>query len=277
MTPGEAKTIIAAYLTGQSVGHLELQAACDVAGKESEYASFLAEEFGLNQNWVSDCALFLAQAAEFCALTNEQRASERPEVMMHVEDCPSCREVFWTIAPLWTNYTTADRDSGITTLVRRLAEQIRLIVAATGQLRESGFGPPANAGKPVAALAGSALELTADSTTRKEWTLTDDEAGCILRLSVAAGTPGRSGLSCMIECDDPIIIEQARIEVHETTSRTLQLAGRLVDFQAAPFYLEPGSWTITVRSPAPEGPQSWEIPLRIDTEPVDTGEESHDE
>lgn len=276
MTSGEAKTIIAAYLTGQSVEHRQLQAACVVAGAETEYVSFLAEEFGLNQNWVSDCALFLAQAAEFCALTDEQRASERPEVMAHVEDCPSCRELFWTITPLWSSYTTTHRDSGITVLVRRLAEQIRLFVAATGQLRESGFGPPANVGTAVAAIAGPAPE-TASATTSKEWTLTDDEAGCILRLSVAARTPGRSGLSCTIECDDPIIIEHARIEVHETTSHTLQLAGRLVDFQAAPFYLEAGAWTITVRAPAREGLQSWEIPLRIDTEHVDAGEESHDE
>ena len=273
MTSGEAKTIIAAYLTGQSVEHRQLQAACVVAGAETEYVNFLAEEFGLNQNWVSDCALFLAQAAEFCTLTHEQRASERPEVMAHVEDCPSCRELFWTITPLWSSYTTTHRDSGVTVLVRRLAEQIRLFVAATGQLRESGFGPPANAGTPVAAIAGPAIE----SKASKEWTLTDDEAGCILRLTVAARAPGRSELSCMIECDDPKIIEQARIEVHETTSRTLQLAGRLADFQAAPFYLDPGAWTITVRAPAREGLQSWEIPLRIDTEHVDAGEESHDE
>jgi hypothetical protein len=275
MDNSTAKKIIASYLSGyRDVSREELRQACEAVRSDRQYLDYLKDELGLSEDWTSECDVFIENAAEFCEMTGEERKREMPDMLAHLDRCPSCLRAYWDIEPLWiSRAATAAR-----AITRELGHRIRLVIDSAGRLRQQGLGPPALEYRPIAAaLSGppsyeAAPDLpTARATARKEWSLKDDEAVCNLRIVLDGAATGGAALTCSIEYEAPAPRpDEARIEIREASTSRLYLAGKLSDFESEPILLPTGSWQIIIQSSSHAETRSWRIPLEIEAESEDS-------
>ncbi len=101
--------------------------------------------------------------------------------------------------------------------------------------------------------------------TRKEWTLADDEVGCIIRLTLTGRTTGQTALSCTLDSNPASLIDAAhtRIEVRRTEDNSVVVGGPLTIFQSDPIILSPGSWRLRLQAMGGEKKYTWELPLTL--------------
>jgi len=267
----EARGVIAAYITGNRIPHDRLRTACETAGSDAEYVRHLTEELGMHRDWVCECDVFLANAAEFAEMSKSEREREMPGILAHLATCHSCRQVYWAIRPMWKK---PDLVGGAA--VAAVAETIVLHADEGGQLRERGLGPLSEEALHVAAAAGGEItlkeadELARDieAAARRRWLLPDDEARCTIHLEVQELTGKGAVLSCELECleGSTVDVARVRIEVCDAVDDSLFLAGRLPDIQRSPIAVPLGSWIIRLRDVEPTGGRTWEITLDLGQE-----------
>jgi hypothetical protein len=281
MNPSRAKETVAAYLAGaRRVAADELQRAhATLAARRAgrRYLRWLRGRIGLKPPapgaaMFGLCQVFRSRAAEFCDLPAEERQSEFPQLVAHLEQCPACRRVLREIKPIWETVTTA---------WRTLAEPIRLRLAwePRTSLEEVGLGVPAEepsrvaapcaypGGVPMAHELAPAAEGAA-AALRKEWVLQDDETHCAIRLTVQIASASEVTFFCRIEGEPEVTprADQVRLEVLNRNSKQVLLAGRLSDFESSPPVLPVGSWLIRLMPREPERFRGWEIPLDMATD-----------
>lgn len=272
MTPDEARRTIASYLTGQRVRGEDLERAWAIARSDADHLRHLTREFGMEEHWISDCDVFRSSIAEFSEMSRREREREAPELLQHAEVCEACRRAYWDFRPLWISEATHAVAAKGRTIIRELAERIRLAVDAAGRLLELGPGPqsvrePLVAATVGTALTGSVLEAGAGlppELERKEWVLPDEETKWTIRLAVSGLPSGDARVTLRLEGEAGIFKSaQVRIEVRAAEGDSLLLAGRLSDFETEPILLPRGSWILRLLATTAEGSRVWEIPLDI--------------
>lgn len=268
MTLDEAKRTIAKYLVGEHVLPERLEEArCLVVERDPEYVQYLRGEYGLDGPGETGCDLFMDHVAEFSELSEEARRREMPELLLHLEDCLTCRKAYWEVRCCWVG----------TTIGQRLAEGIRLLIDRAGSLIQRGLGPPATEVKFVAATANAPLDavLLGQSSApgappalpgRREWELGDEEHDCSIRLVVMGMSGGQADVACSFEgaAVENGVLRPDRLEVRMSPSGALCHAAPFSGSSTTSFSLEPGAWTVRLKAKSPRGVASWDIPLEIE-------------
>ncbi len=269
MNSAEAQKVLTAYLAGQRVSEEELRRALAALDGDQTSGRALAETLAGDQP-LDDCEMFFEQLAEFSELSRAAREREAPEMSAHLESCPSCRQDYWAVAPLWRDLEPAAHAAS-----KQLTEGIRLALNHAGRLLDAGLGPPARDFQPVFGTLRTRGSKPAETSTtdspaaeviRKEWTLRDEEALCEIRFVVDGSSSEQAALTCWLEADQSSAVEvaSAQIEIREARSGRRIVAGPLANFRRRPIPLEPGSCIIRLRAAGQGKDYTWEIPLAID-------------
>lgn len=266
----EAKSLIAAYLTGQPVAAGRLRVACEAVRSDEDYLQHLRQELGMHDDWSSDCDSFLANVAELSELSGSQREREMPGLVGHLAACNTCRRAYWSIKPTWMARRADVLKENAGRLRKELADQICLAFDELGNLIEQGFGPPAARPELVhGTLLGGADESfpgeAGEQERKKRWSLADEESGWIVWLETVGRGESEVSVSCSIqrEGDEALDASSVRIEVWDAQNETLHLAGALGDFAQEPPILTAGSWLLKLQTADKDGELSWEIPLTL--------------
>jgi hypothetical protein len=266
-----AKRIIADYLTGRCVTQEELKEAWQALQSDREYLDYLKNELGLGDDFMSDCVMFRARAAEFSDMSDIERRREMPEMATHLEMCRTCRRFLWTVQRPWRIV----RGGEPARAVKRLSEFIGVVVGLRG-VREFGLGIPPIRQEVLAVAAGTGAddetsiesaeeEVPGPELEWKEWSFPDEEAGCSIWCLISRLAEGRVGVQLGIRSEEGLPTDNGayRVEVREADREVSILKGLLRDFAGRGFTLEAGSWLIRIIPLAATESVVWEIPLEV--------------
>ena len=278
----EAREIVASYLTGNRVSHEELERACNIINAEDRaYADYLRREVGLSSDWTNTCDVFLEHVDTFCEMSRDERQREMPSLVRHAEECASCRGVYWDVKGFWQPSALIAEAK---TVVRQMAETLRLGVDAAGLLLERGLTPV-----PVLRLGVAGVQLDAEKTVdgrgflmeeqeeavaglrQKEWVLDDEENNCSVRLKIEGLPEGGVQIWASLEASAGSLVQVAgaRITVRALESGSVWVQAPLEKYSPSgpPLVLPGGRWTISVHAVGGDGNVEWRIPLDAEAVP----------
>jgi hypothetical protein len=269
MTLEQAKQTLAKYLVGDHVQPERLEEARRlVVDQDQEYVEYLKGEYRLAGGLQGGCDLFMDRVAEFSELSRDAQRAEMPELLLHLEDCSSCRKAYWDVRQPWEGPT----------LGQRLVEGIRLLVGRAGSLIQRGLGPPPVEVRFVAATNSAALDAAPTAApAQREWELADDENDCTIRLVVIGISPDEVDVNCIFEgaAVEAGTLKPGILEVRRAPSGSLCHSAPFTKAAATPFSpqpgswtvrlsLKPGSWAVRLKAKGPGGAVTWDLPLELD-------------
>lgn len=261
MDAGEAKNIVARFLTNDDVSENQVSQACELLAGES--LEHLRDEFGLYDDWMSDCRVFREHLAEFCEMAPITRETELPELSVHFGDCAACRTLFWQVASPWTSLGS---DEGIAAYETRRWPPIIVSFKPKKGLVDRGQGPPCASIQFYAKAAEAGTVDDVDVPTGLSWEIVDEEYSLRVYLRVRLKAPGLYTLETELKGAEPL--EDSRKNVRLLLRKGLQdevfFAGDVTDLTDDPLEIEPGEWRVSLVSTDAEGERKWEIVLIIE-------------
>jgi|GEM_PF-3311522 len=273
----EAKDLITHYLVGHKfVSPRSLRKAVAVIRSDPRYVNDLLNECGRHSTLTKECVRLRSCVDELCELEPTLFEKQAPELLLHLESCADCREVFWDLKGVWSETTPLDTAAAIPTVskvVKRLATAMSVIADKLGNLHQIGHGPLARDIEPVAAAMSATDSRDADQgglaetqPSIKRWELTDDEMDCAISVSVQYEADSGFQLSCEIgwaSTDDGTPLP-TQIEIYSSDDDSLFHAGSIEDFQKEPFYLAPGAYRIELTSQVQDTDYHWTLPISFE-------------
>jgi uncharacterized protein with PIN domain len=252
----------------RATGHLKRCLICE--RRLQAMSEILAPE---TEEWVGGvCEAFRSILPEFVRRPQEDCVRKTPELLAHLRECSACRQSYWEATPLWRS-VVADKLRQAGNLIHRaLAESLDLVINPAGLMAQIGFGPLASCEGPVLdpQLASGPEQspppaFDVDATVRKEWALADEEARCVIRLTVSGLASEQIALSCALESDlqSDVNPAGAHIEVIRDGDASPAVSSPLSYFRNDPITLSPGSWRIRLRTTSGKKTYAWEIPLNL--------------
>lgn len=266
MEPEIARRIIAEHLAGRPVSEADVQSALDALATDTEFAEHIRAEYGMHDQWMTECDIFMARLDEIAEASEEERARQFPRLSRHYRQCPRCYEAFWQAMPIWLEETgpgTVARDRH-----RSLAAPIVLRIGDTGGLSHEGVGMPPASQTQIAAAAGPdpSAQAGARRGDWREWVLEDADAGVTIRL-VVVGAPGSQSaleIGLLVDPDSPVDASRTQIQIRDRATGRLVQAAALGTLGGEPLPLAPGTWTVRVESEAASALYGWDIPLNLE-------------
>lgn len=273
MELSQARKTIAAYVAGQAVPSKALAEACRRVHADPHYVRYLLDEFGLLDDWVSECEMFRSRLAEFCDMSLSEHRKEAPELLDHLEACSTCQRLYWSVKPLWTSSSGDPRKTNDLpgASQKSLAEAIRVVLDPKG-VGQIGCGPPPQTRTHLAVALDDAPTEPAGRKhpphpprLRQEWLFHDQEAGCAISLAIERESHGdaRVLLAVATEADSNVRTKAIQIEAFRS-EQDLPIGGPLADFQPHGLTLQPGAWTIRLREAGAARERQWTIPICIE-------------
>jgi len=272
MDIAEAKEVLAAYLVGQRVGAEALRRALALVNEDELLARSLAEE--LSGEGADDCQVFGQNLAEFSELSLTECVREMPQLWAHLGHCDECRRAYGEFKPVWR--LAAQVKAISQSIGKELTASLCLTLNRAGRLIPSkedlwavylplSLGLEMGDAHPHQPESGEAPE--AEETKRIEWKLRDDEAQCLIHLTVDGLPSGQAAMKCALIADpsSAIEVDLARLELRWAETSTLQLSGLLAQHGHRPIKLAPGSWVVKVQATGGGQSFTWEIPIRLHT------------
>ena len=259
-----ARETILRYLTGKHIDPATLENAyellkCGSPGSLGE----LRQAMGIVPDIPADCLLCRNNMAELCSMSPRERASEMPEMVVHVRTCEDCRSRFRMARELWRDISSTAAGS-----VRELSNTVRIVVENGRQWlqidadTELAFGTLATA-------RGVAMGVPGEGTVRQEWRAEDDETGYSF-LFTAFISPGSGHVALQCEVIDPngdfVTPGDVHIDVYDQKSDSRLVAGTLDDFDEDLLELPPGEWSLLFSCGTVEEPREWRISLCVSEE-----------
>ena len=261
MNMEEAKEAIAKYLVGFPIDKDTLSEAVAKAGGDRDYARLFdhAPELGgemSDEEHVGLCEIFGDHVDELSELTPRERASEWPEMYVHLSSCPSCLKLYWEVSPLWVEsdlVATAESGYGYPKVLK---EPIIIALRPQGSIRQLGGGLPPLEQKVM---------CLGEPTRPWRWELPDEDLGYTIVLEVKGGERGHAFLSCYVE--PPVEPgDSFRIETTRTDATGESVPGPICDLPEERLQLELGSWSIHITAFLKDNTvprRRWLIPLEL--------------
>ncbi len=256
----------------RAAGHLQRCLICE--RRLQALSEILAPETEASVGGV--CEAFRARLPEFVRRSPEERLRKTPAWLAHLRECSACRQSYWEATPLWRSAVADKLRQAGNLLHRVLAESLDLVINPAGLMAQIGFGPPASCDGPILdpqLAAGPEPPLPpaldpqrpSDATASKEWELADEEARCVIRLTVKGLATEKIELSCALERDPQSDVNPAEvhIEVIRDGDSRPEVSSPLSYFRNDPITLGPGSWRIRLRTTSGKKTYAWEIPLNL--------------
>lgn len=241
-----AKKTIVNYLSGSCVNRKNIESACKIVNTEaSDKIESFYKEIGLHPELTSDCDAFNSMVSEFCILSHEERVKEMPEMLLHFERCPKCRELFWEVKTIWRLSTPE---------IKCYSEPINVIISSDG-IETVGISPP-EARKYARA-------MDQDEIPVREWIFKDDDL--TIRIVLTAAEPGKAVISLDIVTPESPAGEDEKwaVSIKDRNSETIYMKMKFKRRSGCEAYLDPGTWILALRRLDKSEQKIWEIPLSI--------------
>lgn len=266
----KAKKILASFLSGyENVAPEDLKLACEIANADGDYVSHILQEFGLDGNWVNTCEIFRVNVAEFSELSREEQKKEMPCLLDHLESCPECRSLYWSIKPHWAIKAGSGVTQKLKKVCKTLSEDLHIVFDSVGTIKESLKGPPSLKYAAVAGVMGGEIiedgipsQHNIEESRRKEWIFEDEDFDCFIRLTVFSAKDDEVEVSIELgsRTDGAIDIDTVRVEIIDNQDSVF-LSGRLADVQSEPIIIPKGKWRFFLTLYENGVESVWEIPV----------------
>ena len=279
MSLAEAARIVTAFAAGDEVEATILrQAISALRDRDPSWAEHLRRRICAEAD-TDVCDLFLANLAEFCEMTAEERISQMPDLVDHICSCDNCRRSYRTMHRRWIVV-----ESAMYNVQKELAAAFRIVVDKASR-KLSGdadteilFGTPSLAyAVPMGASTIRSPVLAEDINTepalRKEWVFADEESGFSIRL-VGVVKPEAEVLAIsgqLVSASGQTVLgKDVLLEVREADCDRLVISGKLGDFLDIPLELPVGNWVIGCQYNSSGTHLAWKLLVEVRGREADT-------